>query len=158
MDLQQMLLPHLSSLMDILFQFITVVLGIILTMVANLLRQKFNIQVSESQLNSISTTVNNVVTTLNQQIVNDLKEASADGKLTKEECITIRDNAIALCISLLDQKSIDYLDKKYGDSTKAIEVLIENAVVNFKKEHPTVIAELAQPITEDEINNNTYLG
>lgn len=74
----------------------------------------------------LTTVVSGVVASMAQGIVNDLKEAAADGKLTAAEKDAIKQNAIAEAKRILDPESWKALKDAFGSS--AAEALIENEI------------------------------
>lgn len=140
--------PVTAAISDLL---IVLLVGII-TVLANSLRVKFKIQVSEATMSDIKTTVTDIVIQINQRIVDDLKAKSADGKLTEEEKSEVLDRAIQLALSLLDDKALKFLRDKYGDEFAAIELLVENAVSLCKSTTNTkVIVDNSKSLVEQDL-------
>ncbi len=130
--LNQLFLEVMPPVISAISQLLVIVLLGIISFAANVLRNKFKIDLSEKTLSGIRTTLTDVVTQLNQQVVDDLKAKSADGKLTSEEKDEIIYQAKELALRLLDDKSLKFLREKYGDELDAIELLIESIIGTYK--------------------------
>lgn len=76
-----------------------------------------------------------VVNSLNQQIVNDLKAAHEDGKLTEEEIKQISSDAITNMYVMASEDVKETMKTVYGDLDVLFRNLIEEAVGKVKKEN-----------------------
>lgn len=74
-----------------------------------------------------------VVQVTNTTVVNDLKEAAIDGKLTDEEKDIILNNAVHEILSSLSDEVKDTISAIYGDLPTWIKLQINKAVENEKK-------------------------
>ncbi len=74
-----------------------------------------------------------VVKDLNQTVVAELKKARADGKLTPDEALQIKNKAIDLILSRLGVNLIKELQRSLGPVVSLIATKIEAAVYDCKK-------------------------
>lgn len=77
--------------------------------------------------------VNNSVAFVQQTIVDDLKEANADGKLTDEEKEYVKKRAIAAINAQLSTEAKEVLAQVFGDIDDIIDKWIESSVTKLKK-------------------------
>lgn len=75
-----------------------------------------------------------VVKELNQTVVEGLKKAKADGKLTHDEAVQIKSQAVALILDRLEINLIKALQRSFGSVISLIITKIEAAVFNCKKQ------------------------
>lgn len=73
-----------------------------------------------------------VVTQLSQTTVQQLKEKSADGKLTPEECVEIKQKATEQVIAILGLEAQKELNKAFGDVNLYLDAKIEAVVKEYK--------------------------
>jgi len=76
--------------------------------------------------------VMDVVKELNQSVVEDLKAARADGKLTADEAKQIKDKAIDLILSRLDSGFIRVIQGVFGSVYPVVSTKIEAAIFDLK--------------------------
>lgn len=81
----------------------------------------------------LNDTVGNVVSGLNQELVNDMKLANTDGKLTKEEIEDIKEKAIKRVFNILGENGTLILKSAYGDLSQLVDSKIEKVVQDAKK-------------------------
>ena len=81
-----------------------------------------------------TSTVTEVVDYLNHSVVNDLKIAAADGKLTQEEVDQIKATARVQVQSILSAEAIQALQQVYGDINALIDTWIVNAVAKAQSD------------------------
>lgn len=81
-----------------------------------------------------TSTVTEVVDYLNHSVVNDLKIASSDGKLTQEEVDQIKATARVQVQSILSAEAIQALQQVYGDINALIDTWIVNAVAKAQSD------------------------
>lgn len=79
-----------------------------------------------------------VVKNMQQTTVQALKEASSDGKLTKEEIERIRKNTAQDIQSLMTQDLYDALEQTVSDVNLYMGSLIESKVLDLKKDFVSV--------------------
>lgn len=77
-------------------------------------------------------TVTDVVLSLNQSVVNDMKAKAEDGKLTEEEILEIKDKALSLIQSSLSDSAVEALSTVYKDLPTVYQIWIEKAVSKSK--------------------------
>ena len=87
----------------------------------------------KTYIDVVSNTVSEVVQALNQEIVNGIKEASKDGKLTEDEAKEIKNKAIEKTLGILSDDAKETLTMVFGDLDTYISTLIESAVYKAKK-------------------------
>ena len=155
MDFINQLLTYLYPILIVLIQ-----VGICITIVGfvgyilKVLKSK-GIDLINNDLIKVEDVVVKVVKYLNQTVVDGMKEASDDGKLTDEQISEIQSKALDLIYKLLDSNTIKSLISKYGENyTDYIKVLIENSVVDVKNEGLKAIELSSIPL--NEINTNSY--
>lgn len=120
-----------SDVWTVLVTLISVILvfvGIVASKVLLLLAKKLGIDVDDQTMKTIQSLVNKLVQAMNQSVVNDLKKANPDGKLTAEQKAEVfnrvRDD---LEKSLTDEEK-QYLINKFKDLDTALKALIESSV------------------------------
>jgi hypothetical protein len=120
-----------SDVWTVLVTLISVVLvfvGIIASKVLLLLSKKLGIDVDAQTMKTIQALVNKLVQAMNQSVVNDLKKANPDGKLTAEQKAQVfNDVRNDLEKSLTDEEK-QYLIDKFKDLDTALKALIESSV------------------------------
>lgn len=89
-----------------------------------------NLQYAITAVNEVA---ENVVKSLNQTVVDDLRKESEDGRLTEDDMIEIANKAINTVRSSLSKDIIAILDKAYLDSTRYLNDIIEAKVWDAKK-------------------------
>ena len=143
MQLQEIIETCVSPVMTALLECLSVVLVGVITLAINALKKKFNVATDHETGIIVENLVKDVVHQINDQIVNDLKSKSEDGKLTKEEQKEVFQNALNLCFSLMDDKMITYLNSKYKnpDSVNTVIGFIIEKCVRDAKENSYVIVE-----------------
>lgn len=120
-----------SDVWTVIVTLISVVLvfvGIIASKVLLLLSKKLGIDVDAQTMKTIQALVNKLVQAMNQSVVNDLKKANPDGKLTAEQKAQVfNDVRNDLEKSLTDEEK-QYLIDKFKDLDIALKALIESSV------------------------------
>lgn len=120
-----------SDVWTVLVTLISIVLvfvGIIASKVLLLLSKKLGIDVDAQTMKTIQALVNKLVQAMNQSVVNDLKKANPDGKLTAEQKAQVfNDVRNDLDKSLTDEEK-QYLIDKFKDLDTALKALIESSV------------------------------
>ena len=81
-----------------------------------------------------TSTVTEVVDYLNHSVVNDLKIASQDGRLTQEEVDQIKTTARVQVMSILSTEAIQALQQVYGDINSLIDTWVVNAVAKAQND------------------------
>ena len=81
-----------------------------------------------------TSTVTEAVDSLNHSVVNDLKIAASDGKLTQEEVDQIKATARVQVQSILSAEAIQALQQVYGDINALIDTWIVNAVAKAQSD------------------------
>lgn len=125
-----------QAIVIILTALATAVAGIITalsTKAINWLTSKTKSNELDKYLNLLNETVIDVVKSLDQTVVWRLKEASQDGKLTKEEIEDISKLAKRTIMELLGENTIAVLSEVFSDVEALIASKIERAVMEVKK-------------------------
>ena len=81
-----------------------------------------------------TSTVTEVVDYLNHSVVNDLKIAASDGRLTQEEVDQIKTTARVQVMSILSAEAIQALQQVYGDINSLIDTWVVNAVAKAQND------------------------
>ena len=89
-----------------------------------------NLQYAITAVNEVA---ENVVKSLNQTVVDDLRKQSEDGRLTEDDMIEIANKAINAVRASLSNDIIAILDRAYLDSTRYLNDIIEAKVWDAKK-------------------------
>lgn len=97
-----------------------------------------------------NTIIPNIVTSLNETVTKKYKEASEDGKLTKEEANELFTTAVEDVKKQLSKDIVDKLSFVVGDLNSWIESAIEVAVKNAKDDFKILSIESIEPIEEVE--------
>lgn len=166
MEFLTQILTYLYPILTVLIQVgICVAIVGLVGYILKILKSK-GIDLINSDLVDVEGIVTKVVRYLNQTIVDKMKEASEDGKLTDEQINEIQNKALDLIYKLLDSSTMDSLISKYGENyTEYIKILIENSVVDAKNDDLKIIEASAIPLSEisvtsdlvsDNDNNGSY--
>lgn len=97
------------------------------------IKTKTNNDTIKTYVDMVSDNALNVVETLNQTLVDGLKAASADGKLTQEEITEIKTQAVNMLADTLSDDAKEVLTKAFGDIEKYLDIVIQRAVCKVKK-------------------------
>ena len=81
-----------------------------------------------------TSTVTEVVDYLNHSVVNDLKIAAQDGRLTQEEVDQIKTTARVQVMSILSAEAIQALQQVYGDTNSLTDTWVVNAVAKAQND------------------------
>ena len=149
MEFLTQILTYLYPILTVLIQVgICVAIVGLVGYILKILKSK-GIDLINSDLVDVEGIVTKVVRYLNQTIVDKMKEASEDGKLTDEQINEIQNKALDLIYKLLDSSTIDSLISKYGENyTEYIKILIENSVVDAKNDDLKIIETSTIPLSE----------
>ena len=115
------LLPGAGALVSILT-------SLVLVWVKKYVKAKTDNILVENALTRISNTTETVVDYLGQTVAQGLKEAAADGKLTKEDAALLRDKAYASVMTLLPDMIKQQAALGVADLNQLIFAKIEQAV------------------------------
>lgn len=160
MEFLTQILTYLYPILTVLIQvgICAAIVGLV-GYILKILKSK-GIDLINSDLVDVEGIVTKVVRYLNQTIVDKMKEASEDGKLTDEQINEIQNKALDLIYKLLDSSTMDSLISKYGENyTEYIKILIENSVVDAKNDDLKIIEASAIPlsgisVTPDIVSDN----
>ena len=115
------LLPGAGTLVSILA-------SLVLVWVKNYVKAKTNSILVENALTRISNTTETVVASLGQTVAQGLKEAAADGKLTKDDAAALRDKAYATVMAQLPEVLKQHAALGVADLNLLIFAIIEQSV------------------------------
>ena len=107
---------------------VSILVSLVLVWVKNYVKAKTNSSLVENALTRISNTTETVVASLGQTVAQSLKEAAADGKLTKDEAAELRDKAYASVMTLLPEALKQQATLGVADLNQLIFAKIEQAV------------------------------
>jgi type II secretory pathway pseudopilin PulG len=123
--------------MDVIAPIVLSIAGLAVTFVfAQLTRfigEKVKDKKASSALMKLLYAVEAAVKAVAQTVVDELKEASKDGKLTKEEQDKVKDMAIQQVKKTLGENVLTELKAHFGDITQLIGDLIEKYIFDSKK-------------------------
>lgn len=129
------------GLPEILVTIASLVVTWMLTQLSNYITRKSEEVKSKTDNESIkryieiaTSTVTEVVDYLNHSVVNDLKIASQDGRLTQEEVDQIKTTARVQVMSILSAEAIQALQQVYGDINSLIDTWVVNAVAKAQND------------------------
>lgn len=86
----------------------------------------------QAALSEAQTVADNVVASLQQTVVNDLKAKSADGKLSAEDIKSIADTAIDRFLSDISGQALDVIEANANDIVAYVSNLIEARLFKLK--------------------------
>ena len=149
MEFLTQILTYLYPILTVLIQAgICVAIVGLVGYILKTLKSK-GIDLINSDLVDVEGIVTKVVKYLNQTVVDKMKDASEDGKLTDEQISEIQSKALDIIYKLLDSSTIDSLISKYGENyTEYIKILIENSVVDAKNDDLKIIEASTIPLSE----------
>lgn len=129
------------GLPEILVTIVSLVVTWMLTQLSNYISNKSEEVKNKTDNDSMkryieiaTSTVTEVVDYLNHSVVNDLKIAASDGKLTQEEVDQIKATARVQVQSILSAEAIQALQQVYGDINALIDTWIVNAVAKAQSD------------------------
>lgn len=126
----------MTAVLQILIPALITALGIVITALANniagYLKQKANSNLLNRYIDVLTDIVVDVVQSLNQTTVEDLKSAAADGKLTDEEINMISAKALDTVKTILGARGLEVLKIAFEDVDSLIASKIERAVREVK--------------------------
>ena len=99
---------------------------------------------------SLSSNAENIVRSVQENFVKSIKEASADGKLTKDEIEMIRETTLDNMYDTLSIESQDALEKVFGNLDVFLSGVIESAFVELKTRGELDIPSSSMKLVEDD--------
>jgi hypothetical protein len=106
---------------------------VVLTMAGIYLNRKYQNSKLSQALLIVDQVVIDVVKELNQTVVEELKAAKVDGKLSKDEAEQIRNKAVDLILKRLGSDMIKIIQTSMGPVTDVVITKIEAAIFDHKK-------------------------
>lgn len=89
----------------------------------------------QSAMNILQTSVVNTVTMLQQTAADDIRKAllNGDSKYTRDDLLKLRDRAINIVLSQVEDTTLEIIGNVYGDTTALIGDMVETQVYNLKE-------------------------
>ena len=112
----------------------TMVLGMVAFIMKNLWRFFTGKLVNSESISVALTVVQDVVNYMNINVVNAVKIASADGKLTEEEAKQIKEEAINQILKILSSNMKDVLGAVFGDIGEWLSIQVDNMTEKLKND------------------------
>lgn len=150
-DVWNTFLQGLAPVITVVLEVALVLLVAVATQFIKKYLTKLGINISETEVNAIEELVRKSVITINQKLVDDLKEAAPDGKLTEEQQAEVYNMTYSIIKKALSDDQYKLLEKIYGDVDTGIDVLIENMVVQVK-EYKTLTSTSASITETTDLN------
>lgn len=122
----------LGTLMVFALPLVTAGITFILTAGSVYLSNKYHNNKLVQTLVIVDNVVVDVVKELNQTVVEDLKKAKGDGKLTADEAQQIKNKAIDLILNRLGAGLVSIIQGAFGQVTGIISTKIEAALFDIK--------------------------
>ena len=113
--------------------FMTTGITVVLTMAGIYLNRTYQNSKLSQALFILDRVVIDIVKELNQTVVEELKAARTDGKLTRDEAEQIRNKAIDLVLKRLGGDMIKIIQTSLGPITDVVITKIEAAIFDYKK-------------------------
>lgn len=130
----------LTTVIQVLVPVLLTALGTVIVALSNnvaqYLKQKANSNLLNRYIDTLNDIVYDVVMSLNQTTVEQLKAAALDGKLTKDEIDMISSQALDSVKAVLGVRGIEILKIAFEDIDLLIANKIERAVVEAKASLP----------------------
>lgn len=123
----------LAALAPQLMELIGIALAGLATWGIALLRKKTTADVAQTALDHVDRVTSTVVDGLTQTVAAELKKAAADGKLTADEIVNLKENAINQTKTLLSSSVMSAATSVVGDLNGYIATKIEAQVLAQKK-------------------------
>ncbi|MBZ4649160.1 hypothetical protein [Thermosipho sp. (in: thermotogales)] len=131
--IQQLLI---QSVMPIVGTLISTLLTVLLGYFASYMKQKYQNEKIQEAIQITENAAYDVVMGLEQTVVSDLLKASSDGKLTEEDKIMLKNNALVTLKSRIKPHVKNSLQLVYDNLDKYFEDLLETTVKEVKTEYP----------------------
>lgn len=131
----QTLLASCAPLLILLITIITAYVVKLINKICDDTTSKTNNEMLNYAIDAVNSISVTVVKALNQQIVDDLKAKSEDGKLTIDEIRMIKTDAINTIKESLTDTVKETIETAYGDLDQYISNAIESAISDVKNEN-----------------------
>ena len=116
------------------------------------------VAIDASMEENIVETVKRIVKATNQKIVEDMKKASGNKKLSEEQQLIIFDKVKNNLLHILNSDEVKFLTGKYLNMDNALEYLIESAVADTKNTAFETTKVIAEAIVEEDRILSDYFG
>lgn len=116
------------------------------------------VAIDASMEENIVETVKRIVKATNQKIVEDMKKASGNKKLSEEQQLVIFDTVKNNLLHILNSDEVKFLTGKYLNMDNALEYLIESAVADTKNTAFETTKVIAEAIVEEDRILSDYFG
>lgn len=117
--------------------YIVSIIGIMTTIIvarlASYVKTKTTNSKVEFAIDRVSHTVDTVVASLTQTVISSMKEASIDGKLTKEDAEKVKADATKNILKIINSDVVDVAKTYFGDFDVFLSNKIEQAVNKSKQ-------------------------
>lgn len=130
----------MDQLTDVLVQLAILVIPVLGGFIVAWLRAKtvaaqaaVKSEEANKYIGMLSDVVQATVTSLNQTMVEGLKAAHEDGKLTEDEVTELKNLSKRTVLNVIGDKGVAVLHEACGDVEQYVSHLIEQAVANAKK-------------------------
>jgi hypothetical protein len=125
---------YIGPVLSLLVQFLIIVLAsITMAFVKKKLKQA-GIEINSTIEDGIYKLVEQVVLMLNQTVVDSIKAASSNGKLTDKQQEDIYNTALDLLAQFLTEEQVQYITSKYGNINEGMHLLIQSTIAKYKKD------------------------
>ena len=116
------------------------------------------VAIDASMEENIVETIKRIVKATNQKIVEDMKKASGNKKLSEEQQLIIFDTVKNNLLHILNSDEVKFLTGKYLNMDNALEYLIESAVADTKNTAFETTKVIAEAIVEEDRILSDYFG
>lgn len=135
----EMLKELILTMICLAIPTIIVVLGLLSKKIINFITVKSDEIKTKTENETLRTYIDltkenaiTIVASLNQTMVDGLKEVSSDGKLTEDDAIKIKDMAVEALTATLSDSMVATLTKTVDDLDKFLSDIVEDAVYQLK--------------------------
>lgn len=135
--MDEMIQSIMAACVPVIILLIAIITGYVIKLINRVCDQsadKANNELLQYAILAVNSIAVTVVKSFNQQVVNDLKEKSEDGKLTIDEIRMIKTDAINTIKESLTDNVKEAIENAYGDLDQYISNAIESAICDIKSE------------------------
>jgi hypothetical protein len=119
---------YATPILLVLIQVLIIILGKVTWTLVKKLVEKIGVESDSVLLENIKSLIDSVVVTMNQKVVDDLKAANPDNKLTDEQQEQIFNEVKDAVYKFLTSEQISYLLEQYASVDDGLMYLIEQSV------------------------------
>ena len=132
-DLLTTVWAYAAPILAVIFEVLICIVAVVAVGYLYRLFKQKGINITECKWFDINSIIGETVGYLNQKVVNGLKDASDNGKLTEEEQTEVYNKAVNIILKILDDDQIKTICDKYGDITEGLDILIHDHIYTEKK-------------------------